>query len=103
MVRRLSPVHPGRILKRILEDFNMSQNELARKLGVAPISINQIVNEKRGVTAYMALKLGKLFNQNPEMWMGIQDQHDIEVMRHKIEGELEEIEPIEYEGDDVHI
>lgn len=76
--RLLDPIPPGEIL---LEEFmipgGISQNRLARDLGVTPARINDIVHGKRAITADTALRLGKYFGTTPEMWLNLQSSYDL--------------------------
>lgn len=69
----LAPIHPGEILR---EEFMLprarSQNALARSLHVPPRRINEIVLEKRGITADTALRLARYFGITAELWTGLQ-------------------------------
>ena len=57
--RKLSPIHPGEILRvEFMKPRGLSQNALARALNVPPRRINEIVLQKRGITADTALRLG---------------------------------------------
>jgi len=49
---------------------------------------------KRGVTANLALRFGKLFNQSAELWIGLQAQYDIEVAKDKYAAEIEKVRPV---------
>ena len=78
--RKLSPVHPGEILlHEFLEPLGMSQNQLARDLGVPPRRINEIVLKKRRVTADTSLRLARYFKMSPEFWLGLQMDYDLDV------------------------
>lgn len=94
---RLKPVHPGDVLK---EDFmgplGLSAYAVAKAIGTTPIAISHICRGKRGVSAEMALKLGRLFNVSPELWMGIQADYDLEVARQRSEAKIEKrVRPLE--------
>ena len=69
---------PGEIL---LEDYlipmDISQNALARALGISPRSINEIVLGRRSITPEMSLKLGKFFKQSAQFWFNIQTTCDL--------------------------
>ena len=69
---------PGEIL---LEDYlipmDISQNALARALGISPRSINEIVLGRRCITPRMSLKLGKFFKQSAQFWFNIQITCDL--------------------------
>lgn len=93
---RLNPVHPGDVLR---EDFmtpmNLSAYAVAKAIGATPIAISQICRRKRSVSAEMALKLGRLFNVSPELWIGIQADYDLEVARLHCEKRIErDIHPL---------
>ncbi len=60
---RLSPVHPGDVLREdFMKPLGLSAYAVAKALGATPIAISQICRRRRGVSAEMALKLGRLFN-----------------------------------------
>jgi addiction module HigA family antidote len=72
------PTHPGEFIREdILLELELTQQELADKLGVSRRSINQLVNEKRNVTADMALRLGKFTNTSPQLWLNLQTAVDL--------------------------
>jgi addiction module HigA family antidote len=78
------PIHPGEILR---EEFmiprSLSQNALARALNVPPRRINEIVLEKRGITADTALRLARYFGTSAEMWAGLQADYDLRRVRYE--------------------
>jgi addiction module HigA family antidote len=76
---RISPVHPGKYLKEILDDLGVSQYRLAREIGVPAMRISHVVNEARPVTAELALRLGRYFGQNPRYWLNLQNRYDMDV------------------------
>ncbi len=61
-----------------MEPLGISQNQLARKLGVPPNRINAIVNGKRSITADTALRLSRYFGARPEFWLGLQMHYDLQ-------------------------
>ena len=78
--KKLNPVHPGEILQlEFLDPMGLSQNQLARDIGVPPRRINEIVLGKRRVTADTALRLAKYFNMSAEFWLGLQMDYDLDV------------------------
>jgi antitoxin HigA-1 len=87
--KKLPPVHPGGILFHdFMEPLGLSQYALAKAIGSTPIAISEIVRRKRAVSAEMALKLGRLSNVSPELWMGIQADYDLELARDRSEAEI---------------
>jgi len=87
--KKLAPVHPGEILtEEFLKPMSLSQNALARGLGVPPRRINEIVHGKRRVTADTALRLARFFRMSPEFWMGLQMDYELDVESDRLAGRL---------------
>ena len=79
---RLRKPHPGIILLRdFLEPRGISQNALARELGVPPRRINEIVLGKRGITADTAIRLARRFGNSARFWMQLQADYDLDEAR----------------------
>ena len=58
--------------------MELSQNQLARDIGVPPRRINEIVLGKRRLTADTALRLARYFNMSAEFWLGLQMDHELD-------------------------
>ena len=87
---KLTPIHPGEILREeFMKPHGLSQNALARALNVPPRRINEIVLEKRGITADTALRLARFFGTTAELWAGLQGDYDLRVARHERERKIE--------------
>jgi addiction module HigA family antidote len=77
---RLPPIHPGEILREeFLSPLGMSAHQLALALRVPATRINDIVNEKRGITADTALRLSRYFGTTPRFWMNMQASWELEM------------------------
>lgn len=88
--KKLPPVSPGEILEEeFLKPMGLSQNRLARELGVPPRRINEIVHGRRRITADTALRLGKYFSMSPEFWLGLQMDYELDVEGDRLAGRLE--------------
>jgi addiction module HigA family antidote len=75
-------LHPGQVLyEQFLKPSRLSQNALARDIGVPPRRINEIILGKRGITADTALRLAKHFGNSARYWMGLQTDFDLEEAR----------------------
>ena len=73
MARKLLNIHPGEVLlEEFLVPMGISQNRVARDIGVSPRRINEIVHGKRAVTADTAVRLAKYFGVSEQFWMGLQ-------------------------------
>lgn len=78
-----------------MKPMNLSASAVAKAIGSTPIAISQICRGRRGVSAAMALKLGRLFQVSPELWIGIQADYDLELERLRSERQIKnEIQPI---------
>lgn len=92
---KLKNIHPGEVLlEEFLVPMNLSQNSLARAIGVAPRRINEIVLGKRAITADTALRLAKIFGTSEGFWLGLQADYDVEETRKIIGKDLAHVERI---------
>lgn len=88
-MKKLPPIHPGEILlEEFMKPLGLSQNAVARDLGVDPRSVNQIVNGKRPITAIMALRLARYFRVTPGFWMNLQARYNLETAKDAAEAEI---------------
>jgi len=90
---KLAPLHAGEILREeFLQPLGLSINALARALHVPPNHVSGIVNERRGISAQMALRLARYFGTSPELWLGLQQDYELDMARDtavaKIESEV---------------
>ncbi len=94
-IRKRPPVHPGLILKYdYMEPLSLSVTKLAEYLGVSRITVSKIVNERTPVTPDMAMRLSKVFNSTPGLWMNLQKEYDIWHAEHDSK-EWQKARPIE--------
>jgi len=85
MATRMKPMHPGEILmEEFLRPMDLTQYRLARDIGVQPTRINQIVKGRSGISAGMALRLGRYFGTSARFWMNAQAHYDLEVARDRL-------------------
>jgi addiction module HigA family antidote len=75
----MTPVHPGRILKRELAARGLSANKLALALRVPSGRITSILNGKRGISSETALRLARYFGNSPRFWVNLQSHFDLAV------------------------
>ena len=72
------PTSPGQFVKStILNQYPMSQGELAKLLGITRKHVNSLVNEKSSLTIDMAYRLAKITNTSPESWIEMQLKVDL--------------------------
>lgn len=90
------PTSPMEMIREwILEGYNLTQGQLAQRIGVSRVTVVELVNNKRKVTVDMAHRLGKLTNTSPEMWLNAQKAVDIwDFKNSKAFEKLPAIEPL---------
>jgi len=87
-------LHPGELLREeFLKPLGMSVYELARQLHVPAPRINDIVLERRGITADTAVRLARFFGTSPEFWMNAQSFYEVRRATDKLASDLERIKP----------
>jgi len=87
-------IHPGEILREeFLIPMEISANALAIALQVPAPRINDIVRERRGITADTALRLARYFGSSAEFWLGLQDDYDLKIRQKELAADLERIVP----------
>lgn len=92
----LAPVHPGEMLREdILPAVKQSKTALAAMLGVSRQTLHDILAERQPVTPAMALRLGKLFGNSPEMWLNMQHAYDLATERARLGDQLDAIPTLE--------
>ena len=94
-MKKLPNIHPGEVLlEEFLKPLDISQNKLARAMGVPPRRINEIVHGKRAVTADTAIRLSRALGTSEQFWMGLQADYDLEEARKAAQNELKKVENI---------
>lgn len=91
----LPATHPGALLREIvLPAVDRPKAEIARLLGVSRQHLYDILNEKQPVTAGVALRLGKLFGNGPNLWINMQGEFDLRAAEAAMADELASIETL---------
>jgi addiction module HigA family antidote len=86
VVKEFAPVTPGEMLKEeFVAGYGLSQNQLAKAIGISPTRIAKIVNNRRRITADTALRLSLYFGNSPEFWMNLQTHYDLKRVRKNLE------------------
>lgn len=92
---KLENIHPGEILlEEFLKPLDISQNKLARDIGVPPRRINEIVHGSRTITADTDLRLSRALGTSEGFWLGLQADYDLEERKKEIDKKLQKIKLI---------
>ena len=94
MPKKLSTIHPGEQLREeFMIPLGLSSNALARALNVTPARINEIVRERRGISADTALRLARYFNTMHQFWLNLQSNYDVQCAEDAAGKLIEKIRP----------
>src|SRR5947208_16132567 len=96
LLRGLKPMHPGEMLREnVLPALGKSKTEIARLLGISRQTLYDILNEKQPVTPGMALRLGKLCGNGPDLWLNLQRRYDLQRAEQELGEKLKAIPTLE--------
>src|SRR5438067_11483845 len=94
--RGLPPMHPGELLREeILPAVDRSKTEIARLLGVSRQTLYDVLKEKQPVTPGMALRLGKLCGNGPDLWLNLQKRYDLHQAQQELGERIKKIPTLE--------
>jgi addiction module HigA family antidote len=87
-------IHPGEVLREeFLKPMKLTPYALAREIRVPVPRVNEIVLERRGITADTAVRLSRFFGTTAEFWMNAQAFYEVQVAKKKLSRELSRIRP----------
>jgi len=88
-----APTHPGEmLLEEFLVPMEITQRELANAIHVPYQRVNELVNQRRGVTPSTALRLARFFNVSPDFWLSLQVRWDLYKVQQSEKNELKTIQ-----------
>ena len=80
----MRPVHPGEVLREdFLKPLGMSANALAKTLSVPAPRINDVVRERRGISADTAMRLARYFGGDARSWLNLHAAYDLRGAQNK--------------------
>lgn len=87
-------IHPGEILKEeFLKPMRLSGYSLAKALNVTAQRVSDIVLKKTGISADMAIRLGRFFAMSPEFWMNLQASYELALAQKNLKKQIAKIKP----------
>lgn len=94
-IRQYKPLHPGEFIKRVyLDEFNLTNRLVAKKLGVNPSTLSRLIQGKTDIVPAMALKLSKVLGRSAESWLLMQDNYNLYIARKNVD--LTICEPVKF-------
>jgi addiction module HigA family antidote len=94
MTRDVPMPHPGVVLREeFLEPMGLSVYALAKAIHVTRSRINEVCHGRQGITANIALRLGRFFEVDPQWFMNMQSKYDLRVQAERLADELAAIQP----------
>ena len=91
-MKRLPNIHPGAVLREdVIPAMQISVSEFARLMHISRQMVHSILNETKPVTPNIALRLGRLIGNGPNIWLRMQEAHDLWQAEQKIANELRTI------------
>ena len=93
--RKIRPTHPGEMLREdFLPDYGLTVSSFAKALRVSRQTANELLRERRAVSPEMALRLSRLFGNNPEFWLNAQCAVDLWEASRAIKKKIKRINPL---------
>jgi addiction module HigA family antidote len=93
-IDNLPAVHPGELLADELTALGLSARKFAQHIGVPPNAITMIIKGERGVSAEMAMRLGKALGTGERYWMNLQTHYEAKIARAKMGEKIAAIQPL---------
>jgi antitoxin HigA-1 len=94
-LRTRAPVHPGELMREIIEEHvRLSVTEAARRMGVSRQALHAVLRGRSAVTADMALRFARLVGGRAELYLHMQEGLDLWTARQKLGARLSRIEPV---------
>lgn len=92
LLKGIRPVHPGEILREdVLPALGRPKTEIARLLGISRQTLYDLLMERQPITAPMALRIGKLVGNGPNLWINMQRAYDLEMAEREMGEEIAKI------------
>ena len=97
---KMQPIHPGELLREILEELDISAYALAKSIGKAPIQVSRILAGKSSITAPMARLIGAALGTTAQYWVNVQSHYNLEVAKQELP--MLEVKPLVIGGERVN-
>jgi addiction module HigA family antidote len=86
------PTHPGGHLKDYCHDLGVTQEEVAKAIGMSRVNFNGLLNGHNNMTVDVALRLSKVIDTTPEFWLNLQRECDLWEAKQRLSEELDRLQ-----------
>ncbi|HLG88168.1 MAG TPA: HigA family addiction module antitoxin [Alphaproteobacteria bacterium] len=91
----MEPTHPGALLREdVLPAIGLSISTVAKRIGITRQTLHRILSEEAGISPEMALRLGKFCGNGPDLWLRMQEAHDLWHAERRLRDQLDQIETV---------
>ncbi|WP_419730337.1 HigA family addiction module antitoxin [Lichenicola sp.] len=91
------PTHPGAVIRDVLATCRISVTKAAARIHVTPPTLNNVVRGTASISPDMALRLGRLCGNSPEMWLRLQEHYDLWHRQRALADDLATIQALQFE------
>ena len=92
LLKNMRAIHPGEILREdVLPALGRPKTEIARLLGISRQTLYDILNERQPISAAMALRIGKMCGNGPDIWLSMQKRYDLKIAARELGDALDAI------------
>jgi len=93
--KKRTPIHPGQVLKTVLEEAGLSANALALALRIPANRLTEMIHGRRSLSADTALRLARYFGTSAQLWMNLQARFELESAEDALADRIEaEVQPM---------
>lgn len=79
-MNKLENIHPGEVLlEEFIKPLNLDLSSLSKEIKIRQNVLEDLINEKNGISIPIAIRLAKYFNTSYKFWIGLQNDYDLEV------------------------
>ena len=83
MARMHNPLHPGPLIKSIIDEKRMTVSAFAEHIGMSRVALSRVLNERASVTAMLDYRISTALGQTPGLWLRMQTSHDLWQLEHQ--------------------
>ncbi len=96
-MEQYNPPHPGEVLWELdMEPIGLTVTAVAERMCVDRKTLSRIINGHASITAEMAIRIGKVFNTTPDLWLNMQRNYDLWHAGLRMKQVVRKLKPLEH-------